>query len=213
MGRAIVREPQVFLMDEPLSNLDAKLRVQTRTQIAALQRRLGVTTVYVTHDQVEAMTMGDRVAVLDRGRAAAVRHAEGAVHPAGQPVRRRVHRFAGDEPAPGARRRTGGRPRYAVGTTRPDQLAAPHVRSGHDRRAPRGLADQRGERARRDRSGRRGARVGGVPLLHRGRTATRRSSRAPRASARRSPGDRIRLPPVPSAVHLFDSATGARLPD
>ncbi|GAA5123056.1 sn-glycerol-3-phosphate ABC transporter ATP-binding protein UgpC [Haloechinothrix salitolerans] len=67
MGRAIVREPQVFLMDEPLSNLDAKLRVQTRTQIAALQRRLGITTVYVTHDQVEAMTMGDRVAVMRDG--------------------------------------------------------------------------------------------------------------------------------------------------
>ena len=67
MGRAIVRKPQVFLMDEPLSNLDAKLRVQTRTQIASLQRRLGVTTVYVTHDQVEAMTMGDRVAVMKDG--------------------------------------------------------------------------------------------------------------------------------------------------
>jgi multiple sugar transport system ATP-binding protein len=67
MGRAIVRSPQVFLMDEPLSNLDAKLRVQTRSQIAALQRRLGVTTVYVTHDQVEAMTMGDRVCVLKDG--------------------------------------------------------------------------------------------------------------------------------------------------
>ena len=67
MGRAIVREPKVFLMDEPLSNLDAKLRVQTRTQIASLQRRLGITTVYVTHDQVEAMTMGDRVAVLKGG--------------------------------------------------------------------------------------------------------------------------------------------------
>ena len=67
MGRAIVRQPKVFLMDEPLSNLDAKLRVQTRTQIASLQRRLGVTTVYVTHDQVEAMTMGDRVAVLKDG--------------------------------------------------------------------------------------------------------------------------------------------------
>ncbi len=67
MGRAIVREPQVFLMDEPLSNLDAKLRVQTRTQIALLQERLGVTTVYVTHDQVEAMTMGDRVAALKDG--------------------------------------------------------------------------------------------------------------------------------------------------
>ncbi len=67
MGRAIVREPQVYLMDEPLSNLDAKLRVQTRTELADLQARLGVTTVYVTHDQVEAMTMGHRVAVLDYG--------------------------------------------------------------------------------------------------------------------------------------------------
>jgi multiple sugar transport system ATP-binding protein len=67
MGRAIVRSPQVFLMDEPLSNLDAKLRVQTRTQIASLQRRLGVTTVYVTHDQTEAMTMGDRICVLKDG--------------------------------------------------------------------------------------------------------------------------------------------------
>jgi multiple sugar transport system ATP-binding protein len=67
MGRAIVRRPQVFLMDEPLSNLDAKLRVQTRNEIAGLQRRLSTTTVYVTHDQVEAMTMGDRVAVLRDG--------------------------------------------------------------------------------------------------------------------------------------------------
>ncbi len=67
MGRAIVRNPQVFLMDEPLSNLDAKLRVQTRAQIAQLTRRLGTTTVYVTHDQTEAMTMGDRVAVLKDG--------------------------------------------------------------------------------------------------------------------------------------------------
>ncbi|KXP11257.1 sugar ABC transporter ATP-binding protein [Tsukamurella pulmonis] len=67
MGRAIVRHPKVFAMDEPLSNLDARLRVSTRSQISALQRRLGVTTLYVTHDQVEAMTMGDRVAVLKDG--------------------------------------------------------------------------------------------------------------------------------------------------
>jgi multiple sugar transport system ATP-binding protein len=67
MGRAIVRRPSVFLMDEPLSNLDAKLRVQMRAEIRTLQRKLGVTTVYVTHDQVEAMTMGDRVAVMRRG--------------------------------------------------------------------------------------------------------------------------------------------------
>ena len=68
MGRAIVREPQAFLMDEPLSNLDAKLRVQMRAEIAGLQDDLGVTTIYVTHDQTEAMTMGDRVAVIKKGR-------------------------------------------------------------------------------------------------------------------------------------------------
>ena len=67
MGRAIVRSPQAFLMDEPLSSLDAKLRVQMRAEISSLQNRLGVTTIYVTHDQTEAMTMGDRVAVLKRG--------------------------------------------------------------------------------------------------------------------------------------------------
>lgn len=67
LGRAIVREPKVFLMDEPLSNLDAKLRVQTRAELIKLHRRLGVTTVYVTHDQVEAMTMGDRIAVMSQG--------------------------------------------------------------------------------------------------------------------------------------------------
>jgi multiple sugar transport system ATP-binding protein len=67
LGRAIVREPSVFLMDEPLSNLDAKLRVDTRAEILKLQRRLGTTTIYVTHDQVEAMTMGDRIAVMSRG--------------------------------------------------------------------------------------------------------------------------------------------------
>ncbi|MEX0650844.1 MAG: ATP-binding cassette domain-containing protein, partial [Actinomycetota bacterium] len=68
MGRAIVREPRAFLMDEPLSNLDAKLRVQMRAEIARLQDDLGVTTIYVTHDQIEAMTMGDRVAVIKKGR-------------------------------------------------------------------------------------------------------------------------------------------------
>ncbi len=67
LGRAIVREPQVFLMDEPLSNLDARLRVATRAELIKLHRRLGITTIYVTHDQVEAMTMGDRIAVMDGG--------------------------------------------------------------------------------------------------------------------------------------------------
>jgi multiple sugar transport system ATP-binding protein len=68
MGRALVRHPRVFLMDEPLSNLDARLRTQIRAEIAGLQKRLGITTIYVTHDQVEAMTLGERIAVLDAGR-------------------------------------------------------------------------------------------------------------------------------------------------
>ena len=75
MGRAIVRNPSAFLMDEPLSNLDAKLRVQMRTEVSRIQDRLGTTTVYVTHDQTEAMTLGDRVAVMRAGVLAAGRHA------------------------------------------------------------------------------------------------------------------------------------------
>ena len=96
-------QPQAFLMDEPLSNLDAQLRVQMRGEIEALQKRLGVTTVYVTHDQVEAMTMGDRVAVLRDGRAPAGRHADGRLRPPGEPLRRRLHRLAADEPGARAR--------------------------------------------------------------------------------------------------------------
>ena len=107
MGRAIVREPQVFLMDEPLSNLDAKLRAQMRAEIAGLQRELGVTTIYVTHDQVEAMTMGTRIAVHARRRPPAAGAAADAVRPARQPVRRHLHRLAGDEPAPGRIERDG----------------------------------------------------------------------------------------------------------
>ena len=90
MGRAIVRDADAFLFDEPLSNLDAKLRGQMRTEIARLQKRLGITTVYVTHDQTEAMTLGDRVAVLKRGHPAAARHAARALREPGQPVRRRA---------------------------------------------------------------------------------------------------------------------------
>jgi sn-glycerol 3-phosphate transport system ATP-binding protein len=72
MGRAIVREPKLFLFDEPLSNLDAKLRVAMRAEIKRLQRRLGVTSLFVTHDQVEAMTLGDRLVVMHEGRAAQI---------------------------------------------------------------------------------------------------------------------------------------------
>ena len=88
-------------MDEPLSNLDAKLRVEMRAEIARIQRDLGVTTIYVTHDQTEAMTMGDRVAVMRNGFLQQVARPQGALRPAAQPVRRRVHRVAGDEPRHG----------------------------------------------------------------------------------------------------------------
>ena len=105
MGRAIVREPSVFLMDEPLSNLDAKLRVQMRAEVARIQRRIGVSTIYVTHDQVEAMTMGDRVTV-DAGRhAAAGRYPADPLRQPGQRLRGRLHRLAGPEPVRRHRRR------------------------------------------------------------------------------------------------------------
>ena len=97
LGRAIVREPKVFLMDEPLSNLDAKLRVETRADIARLHQRLKTTTVYVTHDQVEAMTMGDRIAVMNEGRLQQVGTAAGPLRPPRQPVRGRLHRQPVDE--------------------------------------------------------------------------------------------------------------------
>ena len=97
MGRAIVREPKVFLLDEPLSNLDAKLRVQMRTEILRLQRRLGTTMVYVTHDQTEAMTLGHRIAVLRKGRVLADRHAARALRATRPSLRRGLHRITADE--------------------------------------------------------------------------------------------------------------------
>ncbi len=152
MGRAIVRSPKAFLMDEPLSNLDAKLRVQMRTEVARIQQRLGTTTVYVTHDQTEAMTLGDRVAVMRGGIIQQVAPAEGALRAARQPVRGRVHRLAVDELRP---RAPGGRH---------DQ--APVRR----RRAP-GL-DQDAHEGRRGR---------GHPRRHRGRAAGALRGRAGRA--------------------------------
>ena len=99
LGRAIVREPQAFLMDEPLSNLDAKLRVEMRAYIARLHQELGTTTLYVTHDQTEAMTMGDRVAVMRDGRLEQVDAPQALYDQPGRPVRGGLHRLAGDEPA------------------------------------------------------------------------------------------------------------------
>ena len=97
MGRAIVRDPQVFLFDEPLSNLDAKLRVAMRTEIKELHQRLKTTTVYVTHDQIEAMTMADKIVVMHDGIVEQMGTPLELYDQPGQPVRRRLHRLAGDE--------------------------------------------------------------------------------------------------------------------
>ena len=100
MGRALVRNPKVFLFDEPLSNLDAKLRVEMRTELKKLHQNLGVTIVYVTHDQIEAMTLATKVVVMKGGAVQQVGGAAGNLRPACQSVRRRVHRVAVDEPRP-----------------------------------------------------------------------------------------------------------------
>ena len=121
IGRAIVREPKIFLFDEPLSNLDAALRGQTRVEIAKLHRELGATTIYVTHDQVEAMTLADQVVVLRDGAIEQVGSPLDAVRPPGQPLRRAVHRHAADErrrprgAAAGERRRWPAPPSSASG--------------------------------------------------------------------------------------------------
>jgi len=208
MGRAIVREPAVFCMDEPLSNLDAKLRVSTRTQIAGLQRRLGVTTVYVTHDQVEAMTMGDRVAVLDRGvlqQCAAPRELYD------RPANAFVAGFVGSPamnlvtaPVDGDAVSLGGvripLPRSVPGPTvtvgvRPEHLAP--TASGEDGLAVTvGVVEELGADAYVY-----GTLTGSdTPLV------VRVDPRTPPA-----PGETLHLVPDPARTHLFDGATGDRI--
>ena len=127
MGRAIVRSPKVFLMDEPLSNLDAKLRVQMRTEVSRIQQRVGTTTVYVTHDQTEAMTLGDRVAVMRGGIIQQVDTPKNLYERPEQPVRGRVHRLAVDElPA----RAAGGRHDQAAVRRRADPRRAARPAQG-----------------------------------------------------------------------------------
>ena len=213
MGRAIVRQPQVFLMDEPLSNLDAKLRVQTRTQIAALQRRLGITTVYVTHDQVEAMTMGDRVAVLKDGL---LQQCASPRELFTRPANVFVAGFIGS-PAMNMLQCTVG----------PDgaEFAAMQVPLTAEQRAalssdqitigvrPEGLhvsPDGTGMHARIDTVEELGSDsyLYCTPEGHEGATVV---SRAEGLSSAR-PGDTVQLRPDPGTLHLFDTAGGARLP-
>jgi len=145
LGRAIVREPAAFLMDEPLSNLDAKLRVQTRAEILRLQRRLETTTVYVTHDQVEAMTMGDRIAVMNHG-ILQHRHAARALRQSRQRLRSRLHRVARNElrDCQGRRRQAHARGDDASSLRRGGQGSGPEPRPRPtDRFPPRGPGAER----------------------------------------------------------------------
>ncbi len=221
MGRAIVREPQAFLMDEPLSNLDAKLRVQVRADISKLQRELGVTTIYVTHDQVEAMTMGDRIAVMCDGTLQQVDTPEQRLRAARQPVRRRLHRLARDEHgrrgADAPERRADRELRRAQPRARRAARAARlRRRDGRHRHPPRGLRGRcvrrrhaRGSFADGDLHAARVARLGGARALH-GRAA-RTSSPACSRRRRSAKATSAPLSVDTTRLHFFDPKTGTSI--
>ncbi len=211
MGRAIVRQPAAFLMDEPLSNLDAKLRVQTRTQIAALQRRLGVTTVYVTHDQVEAMTMGDRVAVLKDG---ILQQCASPRELFTQPVNQFVAGFIGS-PAMNLLPATAGDNGASHGSLAvpltPDQRSSLStgeitigVRPGDFEVNTEGGLDAVIDVVEE---------LGSEAFLYCTADGTDKHivARVEGLSPAQR-GDHVSLVPKPSALHLFDASTGARLP-
>ncbi len=226
LARAIVREPQVFLMDEPLSNLDAALRIQTRADIAALQHRLGTTTLYVTHDQVEAMTMGHRIAVMSDGRLQQVAAPEELY---ARPANTYVASFVG---SPGMNLVEGtlladANGRLSVifpGATvpLPDAVGGPPAATGVDRTGSRGavVLGLRPEALRLDAGGAIAALVVIVEPLGAethvicstesgARLVVRQGAGAPRPRA----GEpvRIALDPDPRGCHLFDAGTGSRL--
>ncbi|MFM9086335.1 MAG: ABC transporter ATP-binding protein [Acidimicrobiia bacterium] len=212
MGRAIVRAPRVFLMDEPLSNLDAKLRVQTRTQVAGLQRRLGTTTLYVTHDQVEAMTMGDRVAVLKDGLLQQVASPrELFTRPAntfvagfiGSPAMNLLHgRLEGDAAAVGALR-VPLTPAQKAALTGPGVVVGVRPEGWDLGGAGLGATVDIVEE------------LGSDSYLHCTADDVAHDRVVVRVQGLSTTGERaqVHLAVRPGAVHLFDDATGARLPD
>jgi multiple sugar transport system ATP-binding protein len=235
MGRSLVRQPSLLLMDEPLSNLDAKLRVAMRGELIRLHQRYKTTTLYVTHDQVEAMTLGDRIAVLDRGRLQQVGTPGGAVPDAVQRVRCRLHRVSRDEPGPRYARRRGRHPRAArqrvrgavagrlgAAVAEPGRPGRPggHLRTAAGR-VPGGLWRRLVRRRRGD------GRVAGdeknvlfvPPFDQRGVDAGRGDDEiAPLWTARFDPdvtvrpGDQLVLRPDLSELYFFDPVTTAALP-
>jgi multiple sugar transport system ATP-binding protein len=210
MGRAIVRDPQVFLFDEPLSNLDAKLRVQMRTEIKELHQRLKTTTVYVTHDQIEAMTMADKIVVMRDGR---VEQIGSALELYDSPQNMFVAGFIGS-PAmnfvPGSVKANGTLEFVGSGGVRLPLAAAPHSSDGRDavygvRPEHFTIADD-GAEAVIQVVEPTGAEIQIVAKL--GDTEIIAAFRERRAF---KPGDTIRLKPDPRLVHLFDAASGERL--
>ncbi|WP_213954436.1 sn-glycerol-3-phosphate ABC transporter ATP-binding protein UgpC [Variovorax sp. dw_954] len=213
MGRAIVRRPEAFLFDEPLSNLDAKLRVQMRTEIKALHQRLGTTTVYVTHDQVEAMTMADRIVVLKDG---VVEQVGAPLALYDQPRNAFVAGFIGS-PAmnfiPGRLQLDGASPPHVVTD---DGLQLPLARPARGAHGDRVLYGARPEHFTLDASRGAGADVIVVePTGSETQIAARFAGQnviaafRDRISAR--PGDRLPLWPLGEAAHLFDAGSGVRL--
>ena len=217
MGRAIVRSPQVFCMDEPLSNLDAKMRVQTRTDIAKLQADLGVTTVYVTHDQVEAMTMGDRVAVMKDG---ILQQVDTPLRLYDKPVNLFVAGFIGspqmnllEAHAVEGKAQIGN---YLVPVDRAPQLAQVHnnitvgVRPEAWRLVIRGRGWSAGEG-----DGGRGARRRRVRLRHQRCRGHAQQRHRARLSGRDTvhKGETLFVTTDPHHVHVFDTDTGERLSD
>ncbi|GJD51673.1 sn-glycerol-3-phosphate import ATP-binding protein UgpC [Methylobacterium crusticola] len=205
MGRAIVRKPQVFLFDEPLSNLDAKLRVQMRVEIRRLQRSLGVTTVYVTHDQVEAMTMADRLVVMNGGR---IEQVGTPIEIYRRPATRYVATFMGSPPmnilpaevVPGGVRIEDATIPVATPGLAPGAAVEAGIRPEDLRLAPEGLAF--GVAFVEE--------LGATRLLH-GRLGGAELVVQVPAGPEPAEGAAIRLAVAPGALHLFDPGTGQRL--
>ena len=209
MGRAIIREPAVFLMDEPLSNLDAKLRVQMRAEIASLQSRLGVTTVFVTHDQVEAMTMGHRVAVLRDGR---LQQCDTPRRLYDRPANVFVAGFIGSPamnlctlPVVDGRARAR-RPRARAARRRQRPRARSWSACGPSRWSSPRTACPAASRSSRSSGPTRTRSAWRSCPAARSRLVARADARHPPAS-----GDRVGLRPRLEEAHLFDSVSGARL--
>ena len=204
MGRAIVREPQVFLFDEPLSNLDAKLRVQMRLEIRELQRKLGVTALYVTHDQVEAMTMADRMIVMNAGRAEQIGtpldvYERPATLFAAQFIGSPAMNVLEAEGVEGGVRLPGGAILAAPAPHGPISvgLRPEHVHPAED--GPIALEVAMSEP------------LGANTLLHGRLEGTREAFTASLPGVHRDAGGVVRLAPEPGALHLFDAKSGARL--